>query len=179
MPYNCIKTESHLEAADDDSFYLKLDEKSGYLLLKKDYPYYYQVQVPLAMTKNQYCDFVLFKSESELHIERIFTDGLFFTKAEAVVRKFYINCILLELLGKWYTLTRHRLSRECHGYRYCGADIVEGDMVECSSGICKIKLFHRKCLHLTNARNFWNCPACSKIINHNKRENRKTLKVHK
>jgi len=37
-PYNCIKTESLLEAADDDSFCLKLDEKSGYLLLKKRSP---------------------------------------------------------------------------------------------------------------------------------------------
>jgi len=110
------------------------------------------VQAQLAMTKKQYCDFVLFKSESELHIGKIFPDGLFYKNAVAAVRKFYINCILPELLGKWYTLTRHQLSRECHGYCYYEADIVDGDVVECSSGICKIKLFHRKCL--TNARTF-------------------------
>ena len=54
--YNCIKTESLLEAADDDSFCLKLDEKSGFLLLRKDHLYYYQVQAQLAMTEKQYCD---------------------------------------------------------------------------------------------------------------------------
>jgi len=137
------------------------------------------VQAQLAMTKKQYCDFVLFKSESELHIEKIFPDGLFYKNAVAVVRKFYINCIFPELLGKWYTLTRHQLSRECHGYCYCGAGIVEEDMVQCSSGICKIKLLHRKCLNLTNARNSCKCPACSKTINHTKRENRQTLKLNK
>ena len=74
------KTESLLEAADDDSVCLKLDKKSGYVLLKKDNPYYYQLQAQLAMTNKQYCTFVLFKSESEseLHIERIFPTGLFF-----------------------------------------------------------------------------------------------------
>ena len=176
-PYNCIKAESLLEAADDDSFCLKLDGTSGCLLLKRDHPYYYQVQAQLALSEKQYCDFVLFKSEYELHIERIFPDGLFFTNAVAVVREFYIKCILPELLGKWYTLTRHQLNKECHGYCYCGADIVEGDMIECSSGICKIKLFHRKCLNLTNARKSWKCPACSKIMNHEMRENRKKLRV--
>ena len=162
-PYHCIKTESLPEAADDDSFCLKLDEKSSYLLLKKDYPYCYQVQVPLATTEKQYCDFVLFKSESELHIEMIFPDGLFFTNAVAVVRKFYINCILPGLLGKWYTLTRYQPSKECHGCCYCGVHIVKGDMVECSSGICKITLFHKKCSNLTNAISLGNALLFQKL----------------
>ncbi|CAH1270905.1 Hypp4506 [Branchiostoma lanceolatum] len=102
----CVKDKSILSEADQRQFCLELREQT--LQLKQSHPYYFQVQAQLACTGRKYCDFVVWRGEGkttqELHIERIYPDVAFLSPHVARAKTLFQKCIMLELLGKYYTV---------------------------------------------------------------------------
>jgi len=144
--------------------------ESGQYFLKKDHQYFYQVQMQLFVTKAKYCDFVVWTSNqfNSTFVQRISADQEFFTASLESARIFYVNAILPELLGKSFTVPRSNAvsvgspDQLC----YCGEGN-DGDMLECKSGKCTVKLFHKKCLQFAKERRVpktWKCPTCTKVI---------------
>ncbi|KAK5638750.1 hypothetical protein RI129_013045 [Pyrocoelia pectoralis] len=83
---------------------LNVLKRVGMQKLKLNYthPYYYQVQMQLAITGVNYCDFVVWSSKNAIY-ERILFDDEFWQKESAIATKFFNIVIMPELLGKFYT----------------------------------------------------------------------------
>lgn len=79
-----------------------LCEVEGKMMLKKDHPYYYQIQTQLNVTKLPYCDFVLWGPDS-LFVERVLPDQVFISLVMSQAKTFFQKCLLPELFGKFYT----------------------------------------------------------------------------
>lgn len=155
---------------------------NGQFFLKRDHQYYYQIQMQLNVTQVKYCDFVVWTNNSfnSTFLERIFRDDDFFKTSITTARIFYVNAILPELLGKSYTVERARDNTEDTSELLCYCrERSDGEMLECKSGICSVKLFHRKCLGFSRDRKVpktWKCPNCTKVINKEKRDKKKASK---
>lgn len=84
-----------------------LENDGEKLNLKRSHKFHYQVQLQLASTERQYCNFIVWVVDEEPHIERVSYDECFFdcniTKAEVLFK----TCTLTELLGKWYSVERN------------------------------------------------------------------------
>ena len=80
------------------------------------------------------------------------------------------------ITAKFYTVPKPVPSFN-DGQKYCYCNEPEcGQMLECSSGFCATRRFHMKCLKLKRVVKRWVCPCCRKIINKQKRDNRKNQK---
>lgn len=170
----CLEKNSFEDATSKKDFCLESDYS-----LKKEHAYYYQVQAQLFVCNVNYCDFVVWRSPQDFVIQRIHADQEFFNHSVKEAKAFYVQCILPELFGKWFTVTRHSRSSTSHGYCYCGSTDTERDIIECMSGICKIVKFHRTCLKISNTRKAWKCPTCVKVLNKAKREKQKFANLKK
>ena len=69
---------------------------SGTLKLKANHNYYYQVQGTLAITKRQWCDFVIWTPKG-MSVERITADSQFWESAKLKIVAFYKKAVLPEL----------------------------------------------------------------------------------
>ena len=67
------------------------------LNLKKDHPYYYQVQGQLGLTGLKWCDFVVFFQKG-LIIQRIKFDELFWKSMIEKLTKFYQQHVILKAI---------------------------------------------------------------------------------
>ena len=170
----CLCEKDIIEASEDKSFCLV--NAGGQLQLKKDHAYFYQVQLQLLLTGVKYCDFVVWRggqenqSASEVFMERIEPDMNFLDKAVAKAQLFFVQGVLPELVGKWYSRPHSQTvpgasadsppAAPC----YCQNEAVASLIIECKSGVCKIKLFHLTCLGLKNPpKRKWLCPDCRTI----------------
>lgn len=73
-------------------------KSEGTWSLKRSHSYYYQVQLQLDVCHNAlYAEFVVW---TEIVVEHIYRDDQFF---QDNARHFFMNGILLEIVGKWYT----------------------------------------------------------------------------
>ena len=71
-------------------------DSSGKVLLKKNHNYYYQVQGTLAITKREWCDFVVWTPKG-LSVERIVADQEFWERIKPKLVQFYKQAVLPEL----------------------------------------------------------------------------------
>lgn len=172
----CLKDKAMHEL--DGKFCLQADA-SGNLSLKEDHPYYYQVQAQLHVTQTAYCDFVVWADNKfdTTHIQRIVPDNAFLDSVLPKIDIFYLNGILPEILGKWFTVPRTPASAQTSSGQscYCG-EPADDNMLECKSGRCTVLLFHKKCLAFSLDRRVpkkWKCPSCTKILNKEKRDQKK------
>ncbi|KAF0762637.1 Uncharacterized protein FWK35_00014743, partial [Aphis craccivora] len=71
--------------------------------LKRDHSYYYQVMGQLHITRRQLCYFVIYATKW-IHIEKIIYDAVLGKQKwlENVLRKFYIGCLLAEIVEPLY-----------------------------------------------------------------------------
>ena len=83
------------EACADPNFYCHL--VNGKPELKKDHPYYYQVQGQLGLTGLKWCDFVVFLQKG-LIIQRIKFDELFWMSMIEKLTKFYQQHVMVEAM---------------------------------------------------------------------------------
>ena len=83
------------EACADPNFYCHL--VNGKPELKKDHPYYYQVQGQLGLTGLKWCDFVVF-FQTGLIIQRIKFDELLWKSMIDKLTKFYQQHVMLEAI---------------------------------------------------------------------------------
>ena len=79
--------------------------------LKRNHPYYFQVQLQMFASKRGYCDFVVWTTE-KLHIKRITLDEDLMKELVPKAERFYKLCILPELLEKWFTRLPVQLGTE-------------------------------------------------------------------
>ena len=96
-PYSCRNMKFE-EKALDPSFCL--DKET--LILKKEHPYFYQVQLQMLLTNTKYCDFVLWRQDSILR-QRLFFEETFLKPILDHVELFVQKCILPELVCHWFT----------------------------------------------------------------------------
>lgn len=137
-----------------------------------------QVQCQLFCSLRTYCDFIVWTSE-DLEYERIFPDEEFWLDCVSRVEALFINSIVPELLGKWFSrpprLTDSsstaapntpQAGTSSEVYCYCGGPDV-GDMLGCDREECTYQWFHLSCLNLKTfpKSKVWYCPDCRKLKN--------------
>ena len=74
--------------------------------MKRDHPYYYQVQAQLITNDVSYCDFIVYTvngTDDGFHVERIHADEMFFNEALEKIVLFYKAVILPNLVAKTIT----------------------------------------------------------------------------
>lgn len=172
---HCAKDMYVDDAASNIKSFCLTKDSDGNIKLSRDHVYYYQVQMQLFVTDKAYCDFILWteKDGQTPYVERITPDIVFFEEALAKAETFFKKCVIPELLAKFYTVPKPVPSFN-DGQKYCYCKEPEcGQMLECSSGFCATRRFHKKCLKLKRVVKRWVCPCCRKIINKQKRDNKK------
>ena len=144
----------------------------GQWALKQDHAYFYQIQMQLfickkAMQKEVVCDFIVWTSKDTV-IQRISLDEAFIQMKLDVLQHFFINAILPEVIGKWYsrkpiaddkgivteprnTDTTSSEEKENEDYTkswcYC-CQPTYGNMILCDNQSCTIQWFHFDCLSI-------------------------------
>lgn len=158
----CFKDATLDVAASSKSFCLEM--VNGLYDLKKDHPYYYQIQAQLHVSDKPHCDFVVWTSKN-LYIKRLFKDTPFFMIQLEKVEHFFKVGVLPELLGKWTTRKCSELSTtNASVCCYC-KEKEEGTVVVCGNTNCEIEKFHLKCLGLKRRpKKGWRCIDCRKTV---------------
>ena len=101
-----IKCPKLLEDIDVHDFLCKLSKKQlsnfclaktdGQIYLKKEHPYFYQIQMQLACTGLKWCDFVLWSSKSYF-VERVLFDSKFWMEIKTKLLRFHHNELCPEI----------------------------------------------------------------------------------
>ena len=165
----CIRHQFLFEAMDpQNKVNMCLTDANGKLKLKKSHPYFYQIQSQLFCTNRKYGDLFIW-TEEDWHLERITFNELFFSECIVTSKAFFINSIMVEMLGKFYSRPTSTVTNESVGTStveetFCICEGPEdGPMLLCSNEHCKYKLFHLECLSLKKGpkRRKWYCPDCT------------------
>ena len=118
-----------------------LEQSTDRLKLKRNHPYWYQVQLQLGVSEFTHADFLVWTSQ-DMYIERIDADRLFFESQLKVADEFYISGILCR----------------------CGS---EGSLLlSCGNVDCIFKKFHLKCCGLSrrpSSKKIWYCVVSRKL----------------
>lgn len=77
-PFQC-KEQSFEKVVETQSSFC-LEKENGFLKLKDNHSYYYQIQLQMKMCQAQYCDFVVWK-ESDMFVQRVSIDMEFIDNA--------------------------------------------------------------------------------------------------
>ena len=163
----CAREDSLLNIAEEKRSFCLQECDSGKLQLKHNHSYYYQCQLQMYVTNRMFCDFVVW-SETELHIERLAFDDALLLESIPTATNFFSNCILPELLGKWYTRPtstsslrdERRLEEDDGSWCHCKEN-KGGDMVGCENRLCQTQWFHLECVGLSAIpRGKWYCSTC-------------------
>ena len=193
-PYNHREDSIEEAVASDGQFCLVKQGDS--FQLDQRHAYYYQVQTQIFVCDVQYCDFCLLTfgssdMEPSLYVERITRNNSFWDDCVVRSERFFVTCLLPEVIGHWYTretvtssddLEKHSTSFQAaaettelsasHDHsnedeHFCicnGPD--EGTMICCDNNECAIKWFHLKCLKMSDKsipKGKWYCSDCQKI----------------
>lgn len=189
-PY-CVKDRS---VYDKDIAYLEKSD-DGRFNLKKDHPYYYQVQTQMGVTGTPMSFFVVWSSK-DMHVERIFFDDQFYEDICSKANVVFETAILPEIVGK---CTTKRLLKPLSDnvsipiQNACGQTTSEvahqsanvitetlwchcrkgeyGKMVACDNENCCTVWFHLECVGLRRApKGKWFCRDCApQFINNGKK----------
>jgi hypothetical protein len=160
-PY-CKRGKALEEASEDTAFCL---EKVGAdLSLKKDHPYFFQVQGQMMLTDTTYSDFVVWTdNDIQPHIERITYDSVFANDMTAKLCEFFKYAVLPELLARHFTCRPNEPSENTELWCYCRSTAVTPNTVTCSNENCAVKKFHLTCLGLKRMpKSSWMCLHCRK-----------------
>ena len=101
-PYSC-RSLTPEESCSRPSFFCTLDQATSKLKLKRSHPYYCQVQGQMAITKRQWCDFIVFTLKG-ISIERINFDPDFWKDLLYCLIEFYDNCLGPEIVSPVHML---------------------------------------------------------------------------
>ena len=159
-PY-CHRNDKDADAVSTDEV-VCLEKADGAPSLKKNHPYYFQVQCQLMVTSKKYCDFVVY-TKSDFHVERILPDPDFVNTVRDVAQ-FYKTCVLPELLSQYYTRKAAHVTvgASASGVPcFCQTIDLNKTIIKCSSADCTIREFHKQCVGLkNNPSKKWLCPNC-------------------
>ena len=85
----------------DDSKFCLTKTRDG-LALKDSHSYFHHVQLQMKLSHTDHCDFVVW-GEEDVFIERILQNNDFLEESMAKATALFKQCVLPELLGRWYT----------------------------------------------------------------------------
>ena len=148
----------------DDNFEQMLKQKECCLTeeftLKQNDKYYSQVQMHMYVCDVNYCDFVLWNTNTCI-ITRVPRDPSFTKNQQPKLCKFWHEICLPELI------TRHIENgndlQTVKNVKYCVCNQPEDSriMIGCDNHACPIKWFHLDCVQLKRApKGSWFCKAC-------------------
>lgn len=177
-PYSVQNTSVH-----EHLNYLERTNEGRYFL-KRDHPYYYQVQTQLGVTGKELCFFVVWTNKN-IHVERIVFDENFYSEICSKTKILFDSVILPELVAK--LTSRNRVlqpnvtlnqipvvgegtdkqsnvrGEENEKWCYCGEG-EHGKMIACDDENCELQWFHLGCVGLTKApRGKWYCNECKPL----------------
>ena len=81
-------------------------KEDGTLELKQNHQYYYQVQLQMKLCNVEYCDFVAWKKDGDMFIQRVVLDSRFIDDAIRTVEPVITFGILPELVARWFTRSK-------------------------------------------------------------------------
>ena len=167
---------------DEDSTNFCMVNKEGKWSLKQNHAYFYQVQLQLHVCNLNYADFVLWTKQDTI-VERLDKNSAFIREKTEIVKYFFTNGCLPEIVGKWYSrgpvadstgvvpIPRVAVTAQSTGnddddddpgrsWCYCSKPSF-GEMIMCDNKQCTIIWFHFDCLELRAApKGKWYCPSC-------------------
>ena len=73
------------------------------MLLRRNHNYYYQVIGQIALSKAEFCDFVVW-TEVDIHIERIVPDSSLWAEMQEKLAHFYYMCFGIESLDRMFNM---------------------------------------------------------------------------
>ena len=88
------KSKTLKEATTNPAFCLQ--EEGNSYKLKRKHDYFHQIQCQLHCTNREWCDFVV-NTDKEMHVERIYRDGLWWESNMDKLKQFYFASLLPEL----------------------------------------------------------------------------------
>lgn len=172
-PYT-FKDATISDAAGQKNCCLKKDE-NGDIYIDKSHAYYYQVQAQIFICGVEYCDFVVW-TQKDLFVQRILPDQEFWENVLCTASEFFNKCILLEIVGKWYTrpgcevqaLPSSSTSSDDEDQEgpwcYCQRNMEGSLLIGCDNDACKIKWYHMSCLRMKEEpEGDWVCPTCHRL----------------
>ena len=159
----CVKDKEIKNAAEKITFCMISDE-NGEISLSRDHAYYYQVQAQLNLSERDYCDFVVWTNK-DLKMERIEPSAEFWENCVQKASSLFKKCVLLELIGKYYTRpTGIPSETKSDSFCYCKTVSIQDNMVQCYNAVCSFRMFHWECLKLKQKpKSKWYCPECRKL----------------
>lgn len=147
------------------------DNEYGRLVLKRNHPYYAQVQLQMNVCDINVCYFVV-STLVDIVCLRIPYNRSFCDELIAKSKLFVLRVILPELMGKFFTSprTEPRTASEekenSYMYLPCYCQQVKNDiMIHCANSSCLAKTYHRECLYTLGLKIFrksWVCHICKK-----------------
>ena len=166
-PYKARDVHPLDAAATIKNFCLKQSARDACITLDKKHAYYYQVQAQLHICDVEFCDFIVWTTKG-LFVERIAPDPDFWTIATREAREFFVNGILPEIMGKWYTRALVPCSKNLPSsddddayWCICQQLIEDSTLIRCDNMNCKIKWYHPSCVQLKEIpQDKWLCPQC-------------------
>ena len=172
-PYSC-KFATFDDVAERSLKFCLQKNDNGDLELDKSHPYFFQCQMQMLVTERLYCDFVVWASVGDIHIERISLDKNFIELQLEKAEKVFWLAVVPELLAKWYTRHNTTLPRSSATFdlsseddndddgTWCYCNTAKGGaMIGCENINCAIKWFHMECLKIKNKpKGKWFCPTC-------------------
>lgn len=163
-----IKDQRLSQAVKQGSSGLCLEQLSnGSVQLKRNHPYFAQVQTQLNVTGLDFAFFVVWTPQ-DMFIEKIDKDSEYFQQQLDKVTELYKSAVLPELLAKWYSKPRESSSSQQASLLFCycreedGASLV----LSCSGTSCIFKKFHLKCCGLKRRPPLsrpWFCTDCRRL----------------
>lgn len=132
--------------------------------LDHKHAYYYQIQMQMAITGRQYCDFVVWSKHS-FFIERVYFNEQFWLTESHIAKYFFYKAVMPELLGKYFTNEKIQIaevttvaeipdnftiSPSC-SYPSASGTLCkcrkpnDGLIISCSNTYCSIKWYHLTC----------------------------------
>lgn len=160
------------------------EKKDGMWKLKKSHAYFFQIQLQMTVCNVSYGDFMVW-TKKDYFVERIYRDEEFITSKCDNLKHLFINHILPEIVGKFYTRkpvtneegivgvnelpdapsTSVMETEEDYTKLWCYCNQPSfGDMVECDNDKCTIQWFHFACLRIRcPPKGKWYCPSCCKL----------------
>lgn len=172
----------------DKNFCLEIVD--GELQLKKDHPYYKQVQMQIFVTDAEYCDFVVWTLK-DCVVLRVAPDPQLWSALLKKAQQFFECVCLPELVSCYFTwgarqaplaeISVPERKRPCKTSKtvseksrkketavklwcFCRGPESKDDMVACDNQNCPIVWFHLSCVdlqHATAKEDFWICSRCS------------------
>jgi hypothetical protein len=180
------------EAAHKDKDFCLGLSADGELYLKKEHPYYTQVQCQLLVTDLEYCDFVVWTSDDfDVAVVRIELDFVFAEQHRLKAETFFKLVALPELVAKRFTakITTSSSKRKMPlndvsnasrvnassssstskktktVWCHCRREEDFDDMVACDEPTCPVQWYHVSCVgleQLPQADETWFCEKCLK-----------------